>query len=160
MDKRASEVDGTLSAQQIKTRVVSQVHNGMRKRVAIDCLRLIVFIFSAINIAKLCPVPLLFWGIHLIAKLMPPFKYTFVFIQIMHLSMLSSKGGGGGEGKVCPEGGDFDHTRYSQGGEFDMATILGNEEGFESTLFPGLFPPQAVKEKPWKRGCLKITPPS
>ena len=97
MDKRASEVDGTLSAQQIKTRVVSQVHNGIRKRVAIDCLRLIVFIFSAINIAKLCPVPLLFLEIHLIAKLMPPFKYTFVFIQIMHLSMLSHRGGGGGK---------------------------------------------------------------
>ena len=30
--------------------------------------------------------------------------------------------------EVCPQGGDFGRTRYSQGGEFDMTTILDNEE--------------------------------
>ena len=49
----------------MKPRSVSQVRSGIRKRVAIYCLRWIVFLFSAINIAKLaqttrhaCPVPL------------------------------------------------------------------------------------------------------
>ena len=51
----------------------------------------------------------------------------------MHLSMLSPEGGGGG---VCPKGGDFDRTTYSQGGEFDLATILDNEEGLEINLVP------------------------
>ena len=42
---------------------------------------------------------------------------------------------GGGSGnprgfdcEVCPQLGDFDRTRYPQGGEFDMTTILDNEE--------------------------------
>ena len=78
--------------------------------------------------------------------------------------MLSPRMGGGGGGgyprgfdcEVCPKGGDFDRTTYPQGGEFDMATILNNKEGLEINLFP----PQVVRERPWKRGCLKITPPS
>ena len=54
MDKRASEVGGTLSAQEIKRRVVSQVHNGIRKRVAIDCLRLILFFIQCYEHHVLC----------------------------------------------------------------------------------------------------------
>ena len=53
----------------------------------------------------------------------------------IHLSILRP-GGGGGAGypqgfdcEVCPQRVDFDHTRYPQGGESDMTTILDNEEG-------------------------------
>ena len=51
---------------------------------------------------------------------------------VMHLSKLSPKWGWGFsrgfDYEVCPQGGDFDRTRYPQGGEFDMTTILDNEE--------------------------------
>ena len=60
---------------------------------------------------------------------------------LMHLSMLSP-GGGGGEldypqgfyREVSPQGGNFDRTRYPQGGEFYMTTILDNEEVLEINL--------------------------
>ena len=51
----------------------------------------------------------------------------------MHLSMLSPRGRRSGNPRgfdceVCPQGGDFDRARYPQCGEFDMTTILDNEE--------------------------------
>ena len=42
--------------------------------------------------------------------------------------------------EVCPQGGDFDRTAYPQGGRFNMATILDNEEGLEINLVPKAFP--------------------
>ena len=38
--------------------------------------------------------------------------------------------------EVCPQGRDFyfDCTRYLQGGEFEMTTILDNEEDLEINL--------------------------
>ena len=49
--------------------------------------------------------------------------------------------GGGGSGyprgfdcEGCPQGEDFDRTRYPQGGEFHMTTIFDNEEGSEINL--------------------------
>ena len=63
------------------------------------------------------------------------------FHHVIDLSMLNPPPGGGGGGgsgyprgfdcEVCRQGGDFDRTTYPQRGEFDMATILDNEEGFE-----------------------------
>ena len=57
----------------------------------------------------------------------------------MHLSMLSPGWGESGyprgfDCEVCSQGGDFDHTRYPQSGEFDVTTILDNEEGLEINL--------------------------
>ena len=57
----------------------------------------------------------------------------------MHPSMFSPRGGGSGHPRgfdceVCPQGGDFDRTRYLQGGEFDTTTILDDEEGLEINL--------------------------
>ena len=56
----------------------------------------------------------------------------------MHLSMLSPGEGWGGYGNFncegCPKRGDFDRTRYSLGGKFDMTTIFDNEEDFEIKL--------------------------
>ena len=50
-------------------------------------------------------------------------------------------GWGGGSGcprgfdcEVCPQRGDFDRRKYPQGGEFDMTTILDNEESLEINL--------------------------
>ena len=34
------------------------------------------------------------------------------------------------------------------------------KKAWKSTLFPRLFPPQVMRERPWERGCLKATPPS
>ena len=53
--------------------------------------------------------------------------------------MLSPSGGGlgypqGFECEGCPQGWDFDHTRYPQGGKFDMTTILDSKEGLEINL--------------------------
>ena len=42
--------------------------------------------------------------------------------------------------EVCPQGWDFGHIRYPQGGEFDKTTILDNEEGLEINLLPRTFP--------------------
>ena len=53
--------------------------------------------------------------------------------------MIGGWGRGGGSGyprgfdcELCPKGGDFDRTTYPQDGEFDMATILDNEEGLKN----------------------------
>ena len=54
--------------------------------------------------------------------------------QVMHLSMLSPRGWESG----YPQG--FDCEVCPQGGEFDMATILDNEEGVEINLVPKAFP--------------------
>ena len=59
---------------------------------------------------------------------------------VMHLSNVKSQQAGGSSNlrgfdcEVCPQGGDFDRTRYPQDGEFDMITILDNEEGLEINL--------------------------
>ena len=61
----------------------------------------------------------------------------------MHLSMLipwgrRSDNPRGFECEVCPQGGDFDRTRYPQGGELDMTTILDNEKLSKQRMMDGL----------------------
>ena len=41
----------------------------------------------------------------------------------------------------------MDRATYFQGGEFDMATILDNEEGLEINLVPKAFPSLGSREK-------------
>ena len=67
----------------------------------------------------------------------------------MHLSMLSPRKGGGGGGfdcEVCP-----------QGGEFDMAAILDNNEGLEINLVPKAFPFPGSGEKAHNSAILENT---
>ena len=71
-----------------------------------------------------------------------------IYVPIMHLSMLSPREGGF-DCEVCP-----------QGGEFDMATILDNEEGLEIYLVSKAFPSPGSGEKALGTRLPKITPPS
>ena len=48
---------------------------------------------------------------------------------------------------VPTQGGDFNRSTYSQGREFDMATILDNEEGLEINLVPKAFPSPSSEGK-------------
>ena len=86
-------------------------------------------------------------------------KYTFVFIQIMHLSMLSLGGGGGG-GRSVPRVGILIVRHIPSVENLTWPPSWIRKRAWKSILFPRLFPAQVVREKPWKRGCLKITPPS
>ena len=65
------------------------------------------------------------------------FLITANCIHVLLSAPIKVKPQGRGEGsgypqgfdcEVCLQGGDFDPTRYPQGGEFDMTTTLDNEE--------------------------------
>ena len=72
-----------------------------------------------------------------------------------YLSMLSPRGGGGGGGEAALT------VRSVPGvGNLTWPPCWIIKKTWKSTLCRRLFPPQVVGERPWQRGCLKITPRS